>query len=46
MKILHWHNDLGLGGTPKTMEQFAIELQKRGHQCRVACYQDGDYHER
>ena len=42
MKILHWHNDLGLGGTPKTLEQFAIELQKRGHQCRVICYQDGD----
>lgn len=42
MKILHWANELGLGGTPKTLEQFAIELQKRGHQCCVACYQDGD----
>lgn len=42
MKILHWHNDLGIGGTPKTLEQFAIELQRRGHQNRVVCYEDGD----
>lgn len=42
MRILHWHNDLGLGGTQKTIEQFAIELKKRGHECVVACYKDGD----
>lgn len=42
MKILHWANELGLGGTPKTLEQFAIELQKRGHENLVVCYEDGD----
>jgi glycosyltransferase involved in cell wall biosynthesis len=46
MKILHWHNDLGLGGTPKTMEQFAIELQKRGHQNLVVCYEDAELYRR
>jgi len=42
MKILHWANELGLGGTPKTLEQFAIYLKKFGHDCHVVCYRDGD----
>jgi len=41
MKILHFIHDLGIGGTQKTCEQFAIELARRGHTCSVVFYEGG-----
>lgn len=44
MRVLHFHNDLDIGGTQKTLEQFCIELALRDIECCVSYFSDGAKH--
>ena len=41
MKILFFHNDIGIGGTQKNMEYFCVGMAQRGYECAICYYEGG-----